>query len=156
MSTDISTRSDVDAIHTFEQAHAYAESMGGADDWDAISDAWPVLGDDGKRALVGQPFVIVGIAVRDGDYGEYVSLNCVTPEDKRFILNDGSSGIARQITDLLDKREAAGIPAGRPILVLNGLRQSDYYRSQDGETSRFVPDGAKKGDWTPARTFYLG
>ena len=141
-------------VENWQDALAYANEFGGAEDWADVSGDWPVLED--KTRLVGVPFIIVGFAKRDGDNGEYTSLNVVTQSDERFIVNDGSTGIFRQIDALVKGRAERGVDPFIPLLVPGGLTRSDYYRHKaEGTIAKTLPDGAKASDWQRGTTFYL-
>lgn len=113
---------------------------------------------DDKNALVGVPFIILSMFQREGDYAGdgYVSIEVVTKHGDKYVVNDGSTGIAKQIRGIVAAREADGVPnpdAG--IYVEHGLTRSDYYRNEiTGEIKSKRPDGAGK-EWVPGTTFYL-
>jgi hypothetical protein len=100
-----------------------------------------------KKELLGRPFMIGRATFRTGDYGPYVSLTCVDPANEEFVLNDGSSGIYKQMVDYLHAKGRLDSSITRPdsqeydlrLLVRRGVRVSEY------ET-----DSGK-----PARTYYL-
>lgn len=98
-----------------------------------------------KETLIGTPFVIIEWRFNDtGKFGTFVSAVFMTEDGKRGVFNDGSTGIAQQLRELSDYREAhnhATPYAGR--FVKGGLRVSDY---------TYVDE---KGNDIPARTFYL-
>lgn len=97
-----------------------------------------------KATLVGVPFLIYSFTLREGDFGRaYVSVNAVlegaSPDAplRRVVFNDGSTGIAKQLTEMA----AQGIHGG--IRCTKGLRVSEYtFTDRDGSTK-------------PAKTFYL-
>lgn len=109
-----------------------------------------------KDSLVGVPFVILSATFREGDYGDdgYVSIEAVTKNNDKVVINDGSSGIRDQMRRIVAQRHKAGVnmpDAG--IVCPDGLTRSDYWRNAEtGETSTKRPDG--KG-WEPATTFYI-
>ena len=86
-----------------------------------------------KEKLVGVPFVIAAVTVRQGSFGRYLSAECVTKHNQHVILNDGSTGIFKQLVG--DNNE---LTTKLPLLVPGGLRASDY-----------------ESEWGPARTYYL-
>jgi hypothetical protein len=96
-----------------------------------------VLDKDAKGQLVGVPFIVLDWTLNEGDFGEFVSLRLVTQDNRKLIVNDGSTGIAKQI------REIAEVGEQRALYVKKGLRRSDYEYT--------AKDGSKK----PATTFYL-
>lgn len=91
-----------------------------------------------KQRLVGVPFIILDWSFNEGDNGEFVSLRIVTKANEHLIVNDGSTGILRQM------QEIGQLGEDRAIFVKKGLRVSNYEYT-DKET------GAKK----PASTYYL-
>ena len=102
----------------------------------------PVIKD--KNTLLGTPFIMVEWRFNDGDHGTFVSIEIMTENGDRFILNDGSTGICAQVAALTEHRTANDHPAptsGR--MVKRGLRRSDY------------PFTDEKGKTTTATTYYL-
>jgi hypothetical protein len=90
---------------------------------------------DNKDKLIGVPFLIVQWRFNesekykndDGTNGSFVSAEVMLQDGTLLVLNDGSTGIARQLRELSDRRIAAGhaMPyAGRA--VNKGLRKSEY------------------------------
>jgi hypothetical protein len=96
-----------------------------------------VLDKDAKGQLVGVPFIILDWVINEGDFGEFVSLRLVTQDNRKLIVNDGSTGIAKQVREMAEAGEQ------RAVYVKKGLRRSDYEYTDK--------NGAKK----PATTFYL-
>lgn len=78
----------------------------------------PTLIED-KAELVGREFVITAIRHKaNGDFGAFVSLSIViAATGEEAILNDGSTGIYKQVTEN---------PPALPLLVPGGLRVSEY------------------------------
>lgn len=90
---------------------------------------------DNKDKLIGVPFLIVQWRFNesdkykneDGTNGTFVSAEIMLTDGTLLVLNDGSTGIARQLRELSDRRIEAGhgMPyAGRA--VNKGLRKSEY------------------------------
>lgn len=108
-------------------------------------------GDKGKATLVDVPFVLLEWTFRDGDFGTYVSARGMTKTGVKFILNDGSTGIAEQLAKLTkDKQRTSNLVVGK------GLRVSEYPTDADGQpldrkTAKEHPDLVKG----TGRTFYL-
>lgn len=97
----------------------------------------PILKD--KSVLVGTPFLIVEWFFYPGDFGEdFVSMKVVTMDGRKFIVNDGSTGITAQLRATSEKRNVYGGMACR-----KGLRVSEYTYTND------------KGVEVPAATFYI-
>ena len=68
---------------------------------------------------------------------EFVSFACVTASGEKWIVNDGSTGIYKQLRAITDERISAGRPNPQIALrVDGGLRKSDYeqeYVDENGE-----------------------
>lgn len=79
-----------------------------------------------KETLLGVPFIIRRINVNTGNFGLFVSLTCATKDGRTVVINDGSTGIAAQIGELVKKYGDE-----KPILIPKGLRKSVYYVDQD-------------------------
>ena len=98
-----------------------------------------------KDKLLGVPFVLIDYTVHtsstnfdeNGEGLKFVTVRCVTQEDKRVAFNDGSTGVARQLRDLAAREIYGG------IYVQGGLRASEYE----------VTDA--KGRKSSATTYYL-
>ena len=80
------------------------------------------LNKEKKDSLVGVPFIITGIRVNQGNYGPFVSITGVDQNERNFVLNDGSTGIAAQMLSLVEQ-----FGMDKPIFIKNGLRKSTYY-----------------------------
>lgn len=156
--TDIATRSITDAdlagITSYEDAARLLDSLG----------ATPVSVEDygngfkvvEKDTLIGVGFVIIQAHFRDGEFGDgFVSLECVTKNNDKVVINDGSTGIFAQCQMIIAQRTEKGDPTpDMGIIVPNGLTKSAYYRNKDtGETKTIKPADGK--GWEPANTFYL-
>jgi hypothetical protein len=103
---------------------------------DVLGDGFPLL--EKKDSLLETPFVLLDWRFILGDFGEYVSARGITTAGQKFRLNDGSTGIYRQLesyTRQSGKRRGLAVPAG--------LTRSDYEYTDD------------KGNTTPASTYYL-
>jgi len=90
---------------------------------------------DNKDRLIGVPFLLVQWRFNesekykneDGTNGQFVSAELMLHDGTLLVLNDGSTGIARQLRELSDRRLASNHPmpyAGRA--VNKGLRKSEY------------------------------
>lgn len=90
-----------------------------------------------KMTLVNRPFVIVRYGVHASENGEFATIHCVTTDGEKWIVNDGSTGIAAQLKQI---HENLGRVA--PLRVPRGLRVSEY-------------DVEIKGQKQKAKTFYL-
>lgn len=93
-----------------------------------------------KMRLLDKPFIIVkyGRHTSDKNGGEFSTLHVVTDDREKWIVNDGSTGIHAQMSELKDK-----LGHVCPLRVPRGLRVSEY-DYEDG-----------KGNKSRARTFYL-
>lgn len=99
-------------------------------------------------ALVGVPFMIAKSFFNESEYEDepFVTLYCVTEQGGKFIINDGSTGIRRQVIALAKRFGFSAAPKTQgpaPVLIPRGLTRSDY------ETT----DAAGKP--IKATTFYL-
>lgn len=102
-----------------------------------------VLPTDEKGRLEKVPFVILEWDFHDGDKGRFVSALIVTKSGEKLILNDGSTGILRQLTRITESRVSRGVANPQASLTVpGGLRRSDYTT-------------AVNGSLTDATTFYL-
>lgn len=74
----------------------------------------------------------------DGKFGAFTICHVVTEDGGKYILNDGSTGIHRQLVDFTKQ---TGKQTG--MLARKGLTRSDYDYTDD------------KGDVKPATTYYI-
>jgi hypothetical protein len=105
------------------------------------------LNKEKKDTLLGVPFIITGIRVNQGDFGPFVSITGVDENERNFVINDGSTGIAAQMLSVVQT-----YGTDKPILVKNGLRKSEYY--VDKETNRVVGKNPTENSFK-ATTYYL-
>jgi hypothetical protein len=79
----------------FEDYPTYEEYINSSESLDTIPGYALVK----PEQLLGEPFVITGIHWRYSDVSDrgYVSLTCVAKDDGAVVINDGSTGIRRQI-----------------------------------------------------------
>ncbi len=107
-----------------------------------------VLNKDKKDSLIGVPFIITSVRVNaTGNFGPYVTITAVTEDEKNIVINDGSSGIASQMFNLVQEH---GV--NKPILIKNGLRKSVYY--VDKETGKVVGKEPKPNSFAQS-TYYF-
>jgi hypothetical protein len=92
---------------------------------------------DNKDLLLEVPMLLVKWDFHNGDHGEFVTIHLVTEDNRKYVVNDGSSGIRDQLMQLTSKTNTYG-----PLLVKKGLRRSDY---------KYDDNGTEKD----ARTYYL-
>lgn len=132
-----------DSGDAFADAIAYVNEHGEVfNAGDVLGNGFKILSREDKATLVGVPLLILtseGVdTMRMGDYGPFVTLFIVTEDGRKFILNDGSTGIRDQMHFYWQKTKRIG-----GILVKGGLTRSDYtYEDVDGKTK-------------PATTYYL-
>lgn len=122
-----------DLLHQFGNQAVVASEVIETDQFGMLLDK------DNKALLVKQPMIIVKWDFYPGDFGkEFVSAWVITQDDKRYILNDGSTGICDQLRELTDR-------TGRKTMLgcPKGLRVSEYDYT--------LPTGAV----TRAKTFYI-
>lgn len=132
-------------LRTFDEAVALTTThQGPVDTADAVlGDGFAVLSKEGKARLCGVPLLLMEWAFRPGDFGTpFVSVRLAArnPDGgmSRYIVNDGSTGIAEQLAKFTKKTGRMG-----GLLVKNGFRKSEYdYTDETGETR-------------PAVTYYL-
>lgn len=109
-----------------------------------LGDGFAILSD--KRKLVGVPMFLVEWRFNNGDNGGFTSMRVVARADNgtllKYIVNDGSTGIHKQLSEFSASRHTR---AG--LFVKNGLRASDYTVN--------VPDGKGGMVEKESTTFYL-
>lgn len=81
-----------------------------------------------KTSLIGVPLFFMEWTFREGDFGLFVSVRGMTESGKKFIVNDGSTGIAAQ---LMAHSERTGRQGG--MLIAKGLRVSEYPTDETGQ-----------------------
>lgn len=148
------------SITSFEDAIALLQNSGAEIvNSNEYGNGFEVCQDNNR--LIGVGFVILNGTERLGDFGPYVSLEVVTVNGEKLVINDGSSGIYRQYMDIVKRRESQGSPnPGGGILVEGGLRKSDYFwRTAKDDAGNDVvvivkPADKQAGD-KPGQTFYL-
>lgn len=104
---------------------------------DHFGDGFRLLED--KATAVGREFLIIDwkMILDPTTEREYASIRLITSYNDLVRMNDGSTGIYRQLKML----ESKGIYGG--IHCANGLRVSEYVHEDE------------KGNKTPAKTYYL-
>jgi len=137
------TREQLKAVTNFDEAARLVADVHGplvtADQ--EIGDGFAVLTTEQKKLLIGVPLLLMEWAFRKGDMGNFVSLRVMArnPDGSvsKYILNDGSTGIAEQLADYQKTTNRIG-----GMYVAKGLRASEYEIETD--------EGPKK-----AVTYYL-
>lgn len=133
-----SLREDLPKNFRFEQLVGVLREQGEAAEAADLGDGWDLVPTEGKAKLVGVPMVVLDWQQNEGRTGLFTTLRIVTSDDRRLIINDGSTGIHKQLEDLSAKGES------RALVLPHGLRRSDYEYT-DKNT----------GKTSPASTFYL-
>jgi hypothetical protein len=135
------------------------ESEGQTLDASQVGEGFHLLqGKDDKKKLVGQPLAILDWDINPGRFGGFATLKIRTQFPvqfdgqayKYFILNDGGTGIARQIQDL--KNNAfTGV-----VICKRGLRVSEDYEVTEVKDGKKVPImDPSTGKPVLGTTFYL-
>jgi hypothetical protein len=148
----------------FEDAMRLAEQIYGevGNFADEMGNGFAVLKD--KTQLVGVKSLFLRWRWHDGDFGDFVSAAVVTATGGRYVINDGSSGIAAQLRDY--EQEHPGKDGG--MVAYYGLRESSYSTckacgkprdSRTDECFNTLSNGSVCGDTDTARgtesTFYI-
>ncbi len=133
-----SLREDLPKNFRFEQLVGVLREQGEAAEAQDLGDGWELMPTEGKAKLVGIPMVVLKWEQNSGRQGIFTTVHIITSDDRHLIINDGSTGIHKQLEDLTRKGEH------RALVLPKGLRRSDYEYT-DKET----------GKTSPASTFYL-
>ena len=100
-----------------------------------------------KDSLINVPFLIMDWRVNesaDFEGSTFVSMAVVTKHGEKFIVNDGSTGIAAQLALVSQTRSESGHPTPYSSLMCpKGLTRSDYKITDE------------KGKQSSASTYYL-
>ena len=90
-----------------------------------------------KSDLVGKELIVVDARfTTDGDYGPFVSLTCRLRSGETVVINDGSTGIYKQLADG---------DVQLPLYCAKGLRVSEYPYGESGARARtYYLTGGKK------------
>lgn len=119
-----------------------------------LGNGFSIADDRVKDRLIKVPLAVLSWDFNKGEYGnpedgsdEFVSAMVVTQTGEKFVINDGSTGIRKQLQEYTKR-------TGRQsnMVVRNGLRKSDYFI--DKETGIPVARGYT-GPKEPAHTYYL-
>lgn len=123
-------------IASFDDALSLVQDVFGGEIVEAdktLGTGFAVLED--KNRLLGAAFIAVKIDQHpNGDHGPFTSLHVVTQDGRKYIINDGGTGIHEQITELYERKPAL---VGLPLLVRQGLRRSDYVHPEHGPSVTF-------------------
>lgn len=143
--TAVATKeTDWSAVTDFQTALKTTAAAHGAvvDASEEMGDGFTVLPESQRNLLAGRPILLAEWSFREGDFGEFVSIRVLVENTDgsvlKLILNDGSTGICRQLNEYSAKTGKFGA-----LFVKGGLRVSEYT----------YDDGTGKPK--PASTWYL-
>jgi hypothetical protein len=136
---------DTDAllsIDSFDAALSLVQQqLGGIVSAETLGDGFAVLSKN-KDVLCGVPVLFMSWDFNAGDFGEFVSVRAIARREggalTKVILNDGSTGIYKQLRDFTKQTGKLG-----GLVARQGLRRSDYD----------YDDGS--GQLKPASTYYI-
>lgn len=141
------SRDELMAITNFDEAIRLATEVHGqivAADQE-LGDGFALLNKEQKNLLCGVPLLLLEWKFRGGDFGNFVTLRVIArnPDGSvsKYIVNDGSTGIAEQLADYQQNTARTG-----GMFVGKGFRRSDYEVEIDGElrgASTFYLDTSK-------------
>lgn len=133
--SDIYDVTELRGISSFDDALALvSEKVGEITDAEKeLGTGFRVLNGPDKDRLLGVTFLILSMDFNEGDQGAFVSFLCVTEENGKYVVNDGSTGIYKQLEEYSMR---GGKPKG--LLVNGGLRKSEYEKEIDGRMTKAV------------------
>ena len=145
----------IGAINSFDDAVKLAEATYGTV---TTSDGFRLANDRDKASLIGLPILFLEWDHVAGDYGDYVSANCVVKNTDgtsgKWKINDGSTtGINKQLADYTAKTGHKG-----GLLCNMGIRSSTYpVDPQDRKPlSKESAKTKHNGNWSHwATTYYI-
>lgn len=121
-----------------------------------------------KKDLLGLPFIITGVTFRYARVNDkkeavdYVSLEAVTMHNAAIVLNDGSTGVRRQVVQYLQSLGAIDEGVDADAVVATDPEtpiEFDLVNASDLHPLR-CPRGLRKSDYEnefgAATTYYLG
>jgi hypothetical protein len=161
--TDDVLRGIGDTGDAFADALAIAEQLYGSvqDITEEFGTGFELVSD--KNSLVGVKFVLLKWNFTQGDFGVFVSAAVVTAKGRKYILNDGSTGICQQLREFSMRTGKFG-----GFVAPRGLRSSQYATCQacgkprssfDETCPGILQNGSVCGDTNTARgtgsTYYL-
>jgi predicted Zn-dependent protease with MMP-like domain len=134
-------------VQSFEDAYALAVQYYGQENLvradETIGNGFRLLAN--KDTLIDQKFIALAWRFNPGDFGEFVTMMVVTEDGRKFIVNDGGSGICQQLALFTN---ATGRHGG--MLDENGLTRSDYEYEDHS-----VLDSEGNPTKRPASTYYI-
>ena len=107
---------------------------------------------DVSLAIVEWQFSVGEYYDEKGELGKFVTMFILTEDGKRFIITDGSTGIARELWNFSYSPAGDQLRPLRNLYLKKGFRESPYFI--DARTKKPVPRGFQ-GPKEPASTFYL-
>jgi hypothetical protein len=116
-----------------------------------------------KKSLVGVPFVIIDWQTNPGRFGGFVSLKVKTKFPvvfngegyTNFIVNDGSTGIKRQLQDMRESGMRGMILCRKGFRVSEDYEVKEEYTDTDGETKTRAIVDPTTGKPILGTTFYI-
>lgn len=151
------TDDDLRSLTTFDQALALTEQTHGevVDAERELGNGFRVLDSRDKMKLVGVPILLMDWTFNDGNFGKFVSVYLASRNEDgsmgRWILNDGSTGIATMLAEYTQKTDRRG-----GLIVRGGLRFSEYtYCAECRQAVNPGEDLHHASNHALARTYYL-
>jgi hypothetical protein len=151
------TDDDLRSLVSFDQALALTQQTHGeiVDAERELGNGFRVLDNKDKMKLVGVPILLMDWTFNDGNFGKFVSVYLAAKNEDgsmgRWILNDGSTGIATMLAEYTQKTDRRG-----GLLVRGGLRFSEYpYCSECRQAVDPIEDNMHASAHSLARTYYL-
>src|SRR5690242_7517673 len=87
------------SVQSFEDAYALAVQYYGEENLvradETIGNGFRLLAN--KDTLVDTPLILLGWRFNPGDFGEFVTMMVVTKDGRKFVVNDGGTGICQQL-----------------------------------------------------------
>lgn len=108
---------------------------------DALGNGFTLIKD--KDKLLGVSFLALEWRFNASDKfgeGEFVSIYCITEDDKKYVINDSGVGICKKLRELSDRTGQYG-----PMFVAQGLTVSRDYATTDSN-----------GNTIMGTTYYIG
>ena len=158
------TREELSGITTMRDAMTMVDAVHGgviaAHQTTELGDGFKIVDEDDKAKLVGVPLLFLEWTFVPGDFDdEYVSIRAVSEDDqtgavRKYIINDGGTGICRDLRDFTTKTGRNG-----GLFVKNGLRVSNYHidpKTNEPMSKANARAAIARGDKiVPASTYYL-
>jgi hypothetical protein len=152
------TRLDDDTLRgitSFDDALAVMQEQGAVEVADAVlGNGFSIADDKVKDRLIGIPLAFLSWSFNQGDYGSaddgsnvFVSAMVVTQANEKYIINDGSTGVCKQLQEYTKRTGET-----KNLVVRHGLRKSEYRIHR--ETKIPVARGYD-GPTEPASTYYI-